>query len=219
MQMVAWVALALLPIAAWSQSALDEATPQLNTESSPEQVVARYPIGIQTAQGALASHGKPDHVVVLRNGLVGWVYPVSQTGGADTTASYTLVIDPYGRVVDVLYRGDGTTLSALQVRPEDGVTMPGAPNGGWGYPADWMWDHRRDYRSLWGPGYGAGGGWVPWLGFTVLLVAVVALLVVLFRPLRRRGGGSRAMEILNERYARGELEREEFERRRRALRG
>lgn len=70
--------------------------PQLAAESPPEQVIARYPIGIQTAQGALASHGRPDQVVMLRNGVVGWVYPVSQTGGADTAASFTLVIDQYG---------------------------------------------------------------------------------------------------------------------------
>ena len=62
-------------------------------------------------------------------------------------------------------------------------------------------------------------GRVMWRLFAVLLVAGV---VVLVRALTDRGAGtgskgSSAMEILEERFARGEIDREEFEERGRGL--
>lgn len=66
---------------------------------------------------------------------------------------------------------------------------------------------------------GCGAMALLWLLFAVLLVVGV---VVLVRALTDRGvatgsRGSSAMEILEERFARGEIDRDEFEERRRAL--
>lgn len=66
---------------------------------------------------------------------------------------------------------------------------------------------------------GCGAMALLWLLFAVLLVVGV---VVLVRALTDRGvgtrrGGSSAMEVLEERFARGEIDRDEFEERRRAL--
>ena len=64
-------------------------------------------------------------------------------------------------------------------------------------------------------GFGSGMWWMPlvWLGFTAL---AVWLLVVLVRPSNPRPDG-RAVEILEERFARGEIERDELENRRAEL--
>lgn len=66
---------------------------------------------------------------------------------------------------------------------------------------------------------GCGAMALVWLLFAVLLVVGV---VVLVRALTDRGagggsGGSSAMAVLEERFARGEIDREEFEDRRRSL--
>lgn len=64
---------------------------------------------------------------------------------------------------------------------------------------------------MWGPEF----FWMPllWLAATGL---VVWLVYVLVRP-NRDEPHSRALEILEERYARGEIDRDEFETRRRDL--
>lgn len=67
---------------------------------------------------------------------------------------------------------------------------------------------------------GFGVAVVLWLLFAVLLVAGI---VVVVRALIERGGGSpgsapSVLQILEERLARGEIDQEEFEERRRALR-
>ena len=67
---------------------------------------------------------------------------------------------------------------------------------------------------------GCGAAAVVWLLFAALLVVGI---VVLVRALTERGvgsgrSGSSALEILEERFARGEIDRDEFEERRRALR-
>ncbi len=71
----------------------------------------------------------------------------------------------------------------------------------------------------WGTGWGWGGMWLGPLFMIVPLALLIALIVVLVRWL---GGGSddggrrvrTAREILDERYARGEIDREEYQRRR-----
>lgn len=82
-------------------------------------------------------------------------------------------------------------------------------DGGWGmHPMGWMWGL---------------GGIVAMLMMFVFWGAVIAALVVGIRWLAGQGreprGGDRALEILRERYARGEINREEFEARKRDLGG
>ena len=83
-----------------------------------------------------------------------------------------------------------------------------------------------------GPGMMWDGGWAGWLMGPVMMVLVFAVLVVLVvmlvRGLTGQGGSARdrpgpsaptAMDILRERFARGEIDREEFEDRKRILNG
>ena len=77
-----------------------------------------------------------------------------------------------------------------------------------------MWEHMGDFA--WG-GMGMGLGMFL---FWALLLAVIVILVV--RALdtgagRQRGNDKSAREILDERYARGEIGREEYEEKKRDL--
>jgi putative membrane protein len=79
-----------------------------------------------------------------------------------------------------------------------------------------------------GYGYGMGGMWLWWLFGLILLVGLVLLAVLVVRTL---AGGTvsgppgapgsappnRAREILDERYARGEVSTEEYQERLRSL--
>lgn len=93
-----------------------------------------------------------------------------------------------------------TARAAAQDRPWDW-------GGGMMHPMGWMW-----------------GAWgivmmVMMLAFWGLVIAAVVLAV---RWLVRQGesrGGDRALQILRERYARGEIDRQEFDARRRDLGG
>jgi putative membrane protein len=77
---------------------------------------------------------------------------------------------------------------------------------GWGmHPMWWMW---------------SAGGMVMMLMMLVFWALVIAAIVVGIRWITRAGrgvGGDRALAILRERYARGEIDREEFEARKRDL--
>jgi len=70
-----------------------------------------------------------------------------------------------------------------------------------------------------------GGMWMMWL-WPILLATLLVVGVIVARrfwsgsgPEQRssRGGGRAALDVLEERYARGEIDRDEFERRREAL--
>lgn len=73
----------------------------------------------------------------------------------------------------------------------------------------------------WTDGYGwMGFGWIVMILFWVLvIVGVIAL--VRWLGMRERGSGDTSrrtpLEVLQERYARGEIEREEYEQKRRDL--
>lgn len=70
-----------------------------------------------------------------------------------------------------------------------------------------------------GMGYGMGG--FGWLFMILFWVLVIIGIVALVRWLPGGGGGAsgnRALEILKERYARGEIDEEEFRKRARDLR-
>jgi len=69
-------------------------------------------------------------------------------------------------------------------------------------------------------GYGSGmylGGGLMWLFWILVILALVWLAVALVRGSSGRMSKS-ALEILDERFARGEIDREEFEKKREALR-
>jgi putative membrane protein len=70
---------------------------------------------------------------------------------------------------------------------------------------------------IWGPGWGLLFGFA-WLAFWVLVIAVVVSLIR-NRPAGPEPRSVQALAVLEERYARGEIEREEFLERRRVLRG
>ena len=73
-----------------------------------------------------------------------------------------------------------------------------------------------------GYGHMMGGGWIFGPIMMILFVAlIVAVVVLIVRWLGGSGGGARpkaALDILEERFARGEIDKEEFEARRQALR-
>ena len=75
-------------------------------------------------------------------------------------------------------------------------------------------------HMMWGGGYGVWGGF----GMILFWGLIIAVAVFAFRALTgSRGGGTRggetrdAMEILKERYARGEIDEDEFRRRKQEL--
>jgi putative membrane protein len=68
-----------------------------------------------------------------------------------------------------------------------------------------------------GFGMGIGGGFM-WLFWIVLLVVIVWLLKGVFSGRDSSGKmGKSALEILEERYARGEIDREEFDHKKKDL--
>jgi putative membrane protein len=80
--------------------------------------------------------------------------------------------------------------------------------------------------SCWGPHMmGWGGGWSGMIFGPLMMILVLALPVAALVLLIRWLGGSRSsaspgqtpLDILRERYARGEIDKEEFEERRRTL--
>lgn len=95
-----------------------------------------------------------------------------------------------------------------------------------------MWDEGRGWREGGEWGMHDGMGWGGWLFMTLLLLLLVALVVMvalaLFRGWSSGGGGSArsgqghgrsaAEALLDERFARGEIDEDEYRRRREALR-
>ena len=68
--------------------------------------------------------------------------------------------------------------------------------------------------GCWGWGWGMGGGWLLMVLFWGL---VLVGLVWLIRSLSSQSRGKTALEILQERYARGDIQKEEYEQRKRDI--
>jgi putative membrane protein len=75
-------------------------------------------------------------------------------------------------------------------------------------------------------GYGWGGGWgfgmigmLLWWVLIVLGIVLIAKWLFSGGPGAGRASGDRALEILKERYARGEIDKQEFEEKKQVLRG
>jgi putative membrane protein len=103
-----------------------------------------------------------------------------------------------------------TVLAALAV----GLAAPGAgwaqergTDWGWGmHPMPWMW-------GAWGVGM-----MVMMLVFWALVIAAVVLAIRWLAGQGERSRPDRALDILRERYARGEIDKNEFEAKQRDLR-
>jgi putative membrane protein len=54
--------------------------------------------------------------------------------------------------------------------------------------------------------------------FMIAFIAICMIMMMWMMRGHRHGGGSSALDILNERYARGEINRDEYDERRRVLR-
>jgi len=95
------------------------------------------------------------------------------------------------------------------------MLLIGAPLGALARPGD-GW-HEGYGHMMWGGGYGVFGG----LMMLVFWGVLIALIVVAVKWLLDSQGGRRgrrdALDILRERYASGEIDEEEFDRRRKAL--
>ncbi len=78
-----------------------------------------------------------------------------------------------------------------------------------------------------GPWHGGGwiGGWFGWVGmlfavafYVLFAIALIALIRYLWTRKAGSGGGESPLDILKKRYARGDINRDEFERMRQELR-
>jgi len=72
---------------------------------------------------------------------------------------------------------------------------------------------------MWWSDWWGGYGPMPWMLFgpVMMVIIVVVCAGTMYFLMRGAGRGTHAIDILNERYARGEINRAEFEERRRLL--
>ena len=59
-------------------------------------------------------------------------------------------------------------------------------------------------------------GWILWIVIVAVIIWLLIYIIKMQRP-TEHGRGDRSMEILKERFARGEIDQEEFEQRRKIL--
>ncbi|WP_218822863.1 SHOCT domain-containing protein [Tistlia consotensis] len=105
------------------------------------------------------------------------------------------------------------------------MAAAGLPAAAWAQQGPYFYGHMWDGGTMW------GDGWHGWLLGPVMMILVLALVlvgvVVLLRwlvgplhphhPPTYPPAGKSALDILKERFARGEIDKDEFEERRRVL--
>ena len=86
--------------------------------------------------------------------------------------------------------------------------------------AQWMPDgwHMQGMHD-WMSGWGAWGMLIPLIFWIVILVGLAALIQKLIFEQRQRPTENRALDVLSERYAKGDIDREEYLRRRQDIKG
>ena len=76
----------------------------------------------------------------------------------------------------------------------------------------WRWGH-----GAYGAAFGWGGPLIMVIVWIAIVLGVGALITFLVRQARRSRGGDSALEVLKRRYASGEINKEEFEEKRRDI--
>lgn len=72
----------------------------------------------------------------------------------------------------------------------------------------------------WGVGFGHGGGFIGIFFWIILIVAIiVAVRWLMDNKSSTTGRSDKALDILNQRYARGEIDQQEYEQKRREISG
>ncbi|HWE76402.1 MAG TPA: SHOCT domain-containing protein [Stellaceae bacterium] len=110
------------------------------------------------------------------------------------------------RIASIVAGGASLALSTLPALAQQTGGAPASPGPGYGY-----------YHHMWGWHGGMFFGPLLWI---LVLCAVIALVARMFGwrhhgYYRRAGGG--ALDMLEERFARGEIDKAEFEERRKTL--
>ena len=80
-----------------------------------------------------------------------------------------------------------------------------------------MMGYGYGYPEMWSPGFGIVGGLFMLIWLVVLLMAIGALVRYVRGTPFRFTAGSTALDILKERYAKGEVDKAEFEEKRKDL--
>jgi len=104
-------------------------------DADPVKVLQSYPLGSMNKLAVLSHHGKADKEIRMPNGREGWVYDMSlhripkvymtpdgekqvveEREKAGIQQIYTLIFGNDGYVIDVIYQGQRTGMSALQMQ-------------------------------------------------------------------------------------------------------
>ncbi|MCF3595040.1 SHOCT domain-containing protein [Rhodobacteraceae bacterium LMO-12] len=86
----------------------------------------------------------------------------------------------------------------------------------WSLTGPALADSDRGFGHMWGGGYGMFGG-LMMVVFWGLIIGLIVLAIRGFSGRSDTGAGQSALDILKERYARGEIEEDEYERRKAKL--
>ena len=89
----------------------------------------------------------------------------------------------------------------------------------WSLAGPALADNDQGFGHMWGGEYGMFGGLMMMVVFWGLVIGLIVLAVRGFSNRSDAGSGRSALDVLKERYARGEIDDEEYERRKAKLEG